>query len=271
MTVQLCDSFDWGQLEMAHPAPGDPDIVRSTAFDLTEMSRIATEIHVELARVGMPTSMWTGVAADSFSQRVDVLLADLGKLMSSFERAGGALNRYATGLENARELATSAALRADRAIESRRDADRQVSAGEAARRQRGEALATAERELERANADHLVDCMSGGVSSVGSTAVVSATHARSDAEAALRQTTTDLAAAKDALAAARADLAAATDDARLAFESRRSAAHFAAEGIDDASDLGIGNRSTVRRFWDATLGDTISELDDAIEFLTSTE
>ncbi|MDT0305427.1 DUF6531 domain-containing protein [Streptomyces sp. DSM 44917] len=241
---------DWSPVDMDRdPTPGDPEEIRQLA---TELQEFADDVGEALGRVrGMASDRavqeWSGLSADTFRAEFDGVPENLDKLQRSYDLAADALAAYWPELQNAQGMA-------DRALQRAVEAQAALASAQTE-------LTDAQGWVSRAGdeAERLQDERSSGDGDGGDAP-------EPPDENQVRQAVRDHQAAQEAASAARSrvdsaesELSAARELARQAQEMREEAARLCAQGLEEASDAGIQNRS----WWERLL-DFLADAWDAI-------
>ncbi|GAB2919462.1 DUF6531 domain-containing protein [Streptomyces mayteni] len=219
---------DWSPVDLdSDPTPGDPEEVRELADGL---QAFADDVGEALGRIRAMADdravlEWAGRSADAFRAEFDGVPGNLEKLQTSYDLAARALRDYWPRLESAQGMA-------DRALERAIAAQADLASAQGG-------LSDAEGWVERAAAE------STRLQEAGEREGVEPPD-----EAEVRAAARDAGAAREAAGAAQGrvdeasgSLDAARQLAREARELREDAARECAQGIDEASDAGIQNRS----------------------------
>ncbi|MDT0307400.1 RHS repeat-associated core domain-containing protein [Streptomyces sp. DSM 44917] len=243
---------DWSPVDLDRdPTPGDPEEIRELAEELQDF---ADDVGEALGRIrGMASDRavqeWAGLSAEAFRAEFDGVPGNLDKLQRSYDMAADALARYWPELQTAQGMADRALQRAIDAQAALSSAQTELSGARDWVSRAGDEAERLQDERDQEDAPEPPD------------------------ETQVRQAVRDHQAAQQAASAAQsrvdnaeADLSAARELARQALEMREEAARTCAQGIDEASDAGIQNRSWWERAidWVVDNWDTIVDICKAI-------
>ncbi|MFK4018235.1 DUF6531 domain-containing protein [Streptomyces albogriseolus] len=232
---------DWHVLDLdKDPTPGDPERVRQLARFLHDFADDVSEaLRLVKGMAGEGTlAEWAGKSAKVFKEEFSGVPKNLRKLEKSYAMCGDALADYWPKLERAQALA-------DKALAKAREAQADLTSAKSK-------LASAESWVGRATkeADKYKDDPTGSKS-----------DADKPDEAKVRAATRDVQSAKSAHTKAQSDVTSAQNalDAakKMAADARKmreEAARDAKSKIDEASDVGIQNRS-----WWEEIGDWFTD------------
>ncbi|MFD9740330.1 hypothetical protein [Umezawaea sp. NPDC059074] len=239
-----------------NPAPGEPDVVRRSAAELTGVSEIAEDAGALLRAIstGGALATWTGTAADNFRLTLEQLCADLGLLQRSYHDAAGALTAYASGLDSAQQEALRAESDAAAATADRDDAAQRVNAATIEARGQASIVNNAIVRANGATAQLALATATGNA-----IAADEQTRKLQQEQRTIRQANSlrDQANLRAQDAQRGHDAAAKRlDAAKLlgshAQELREDAARVAEKALHAASDEGIKPLDPMTKFWDST-------------------
>ncbi|MDT0344829.1 DUF6531 domain-containing protein [Streptomyces litchfieldiae] len=240
----MARASDWSPVDLdSDPAPGEPEDIRELADSLQIFADDVGEALGKIRGMAGDSAVqdWAGLSADRFRAEFEGVPENLSKLQTSYDICARALHGYWPRLEIAQGMA-------DRALDSAIAAQADLAAAQV---QLGDAegwVGRAGAEAERLQAEGDRE----GVEPPDEDAVRAATRDHQAAQEAA-------AAAQSQVGDAEARLAAARQLAQDALALREEAARTCAQGIEEASDAGIQNRSWWENLvrWFADAWDTI--------------
>ncbi|MFN8053633.1 MAG: hypothetical protein U0Q22_19520 [Acidimicrobiales bacterium] len=253
-------SCDWSLVD-GDPAPGHPDAIRKKGDVFTGIADVAKDAYRDLKAISGAEvcEVWEGQAAERFADTIEQdFLTSLSKLDRSFHKAGHALQDYATELSDLQEQAKRELDRACRAEGDEREGERRTAA---ARSQLGDAndeVELLDREVRRLNNEYYATLATRAADDATydqryqdwrrrmDASRAALTHAR-DRQRSAKQTTDS---AEDDTQDARRRLAKARDEVADIRRRREQAERDAAHDLDEATKLGIRNKSLWEQFKD---------------------